>query len=82
MGWAVYGQRLPQALANVAFDLAPQSVSDPFLTRFGAHLLQVTDEEPGLLSLEDVRDEILAEIGRGLWDEQLASERESAKIER
>ena len=82
MGWAAYGQRMPREISDVAFHLPPQTVSDPFLSRFGAHLLLVTEQEPGLLNLEDVRDEVLAEIGSGLWAEQLASERATAKITR
>jgi peptidyl-prolyl cis-trans isomerase SurA len=82
MGWAVHGTRIPKEIADIAFDLPVGKVSDPFISRFGAHLLLVTAEEPGDLSLEDVRDEVLAEIGRTLWAGQLQQERAAAKIER
>lgn len=82
LGWSVYGARLPAELSNVAFDIPVGQVSDPFLTRFGAHLLLVTDEEPGDLSLEDVRGEVLVELGRELWASQLAHERAAASIVR
>lgn len=82
MGWGIYGQRIPREIADVAFDLPVGQVSEPFLSRFGAHLLVVTEEEPGQLSLEDVRGEVLAEMGRGLWSQQLAELKAAAKISR
>ena len=82
MGWAVYGQRIPREIADVAFRLPVKQVSNPFRSRFGAHLLLVTDEEPGDLSLEDVRNELLAEVGRKLWGEQVEQERAQAEISR
>ena len=82
MGWAVYGSRIPGEIADVAFDLPVGQVSEPFVSRFGAHLLLVTEEEPGQLSLEDVRDELLADLGRTLWSQQLVELKAAAKITR
>lgn len=82
VGWMVYGTNLPRELADVAFSLPLQAVSPPTRSRFGVHLLTVTAEEPGDLSLEDVRGEVLTDLGRRLWDEQLATERANAKITR
>jgi hypothetical protein len=80
VGWVVYGTRLPREIADVAFAVSLNTLSEPFTTRFGAHLILVTGEEPGDLSLEDVRSEVLADLGRHLWNEQLAKEKGSAKI--
>lgn len=81
LGWMTYGTRLPRELSQPAFRLQRGEVSAPIRTRFGVHLLTVTDAQPGDLSLEDVRSELLADIGQGLWDEQLAASRAAAKIE-
>jgi peptidyl-prolyl cis-trans isomerase C len=82
VGWITVGTRLPHEIAALAFTLAPGEVGGPFATRYGVHLVTVTEVKPGDLSLEDVRDEVLAELGERLWNEQLAEERAKAKIER
>ncbi len=82
VGWVVHGTRLPREIAEVAFRTPLRTVSEPFLTRFGAHLVTATEEEPGDLSLEDVRGEVLADLGRTLWNEQLTALRAAAGIER
>ncbi|MFV0445436.1 MAG: peptidylprolyl isomerase [Planctomycetaceae bacterium] len=82
MGWEVYGTWMPKELADVAFQLPVKEVSEPFRTRFGVHLLQVTEQEPGDLSLEDVRGEVLTALSQQRWNEQLQQQRVAAKIER
>jgi parvulin-like peptidyl-prolyl isomerase len=81
VGWITAGTRLPHEIAAVAFTLAPGEVGGPFVTRYGVHLVTVTEVQPGDLSLEDVRDEVLAELGEKVWREQLAQERAKARIE-
>lgn len=82
LGWVAYGTRLPRELSDAAFALKPGEISPPVASRFGVHLLTVTEVQPGDLSLEDVREEVLADLGKQLWDQQLAQERSQAKIER
>lgn len=80
VGWITYGGSLPRELVNAAFALKSGEISEPVVTRFGVHLVTVTDVRPGDLSLEDVRDDVLAELSQQLWHEQLATERSTARI--
>lgn len=82
LGWVVYGARLPRELSDAAFALQPGEISPPVVSKFGVHLLTVTGTQSGDLSLEDVRAEVLADLGKQLWAEQLTQERSRAKIER
>jgi parvulin-like peptidyl-prolyl isomerase len=61
--------------------MQPGEISEPFRTRFGVHLLTVTDRKPGDLSLEDVRGDVLAAMSRALWEQQAGEERARARIE-
>lgn len=71
---------MPAEFSDAAFRLAKGRLSEPVRTAFGMHLIEVTDEKPGQLSLEDVRDEVFGRISRELWDRQVAQERANAKI--
>jgi len=82
VGWASYGTRLPRELIDAAARLSVGEVSPVVETRHGLHLLTVTEIRPGDLSLEDVRGELLTDLGQQLWSELVASERAKAKIVR
>jgi parvulin-like peptidyl-prolyl isomerase len=82
VGWFGFRGRMPREFSRVAFALQPGEVSEPFATSFGVHLLTVTAERPGELSLEDVRREVFAELSEDLWDEIVGKQRAAAKIER
>lgn len=71
---------LPEAVSQAAYTLEKGEVSDIVLSPFGAHLVMVTEVEPGDLSLEDARPVIFKELAETLWDDTVASERETAKI--
>lgn len=81
-GFSTWGGSLPRPLAEVAFMLKAGEVSDPVRTRFGMHLLTVTERKPGDLSLEDVREQILDRLAESIWHETVELERAQAKIER
>jgi peptidyl-prolyl cis-trans isomerase D len=54
------------AFEQAAFDLEPGVVSDPVRSRFGYHLIEVTDIEGGEPKpFEDVREELVRELSRG-----------------
>lgn len=72
---------LPFAVSRAAYLLEKGEVSDIVLSPFGAHLVTVTGIEPGELSLEDARPVIFKELADLLWDDTVASERKSSKIE-
>jgi parvulin-like peptidyl-prolyl isomerase len=71
---------LPAVVADAAFRLDKGQVSDVIFSPLGAHLVTVTEVEPGELSLEDARPAIVEELSRKLWEETVAAERKSAKI--
>jgi parvulin-like peptidyl-prolyl isomerase len=73
--------RVAEAISRVAFTLEPGETSEPFRTRFGVHLVRVTQRTPGELSLEDVREQVLNELARRKWEEQVREERSRAEIE-
>jgi len=44
------------------------------------HLIQVTEREPGQLSPEDARPQILMRLSDQMWSQTIADERSRAKI--
>lgn len=82
LGFFRYRGKMPLAIARVAFSLKKGEVSEPFATPFGVHLVTVTDRKPGMLSLEDVRGQILDRLADDLWSETVRQERAKATIER
>jgi peptidyl-prolyl cis-trans isomerase C len=82
VGWFPYRGRMPTEISSIAFGLKKDVVSAPFRTRFGIHILKVTDLKPGTLSLEDARPEILRALSDNQWDRVVTQERSKAKISR
>lgn len=55
---------LPAAIANAAFALEPNKVSEPTISPFGFHLLRVTAVEAGSTrSFEQAKDELRQQVG-------------------
>ena len=80
----VFGARgkLPTSVTQGAFALKVNEISEPIVSAFGVHLIQVTERIPGDLSLEDVRSQIMERLSEQLWAEAVRGERKTAKIER
>jgi peptidyl-prolyl cis-trans isomerase C len=76
-----YSGKMPNEFSRVAFQLKVGEVSQPFRSRFGVHLCQVTERRPGDVSLEDVRDEVLSRLRDELWKEMAGQLRDTAKID-
>lgn len=74
--------KLPPTVSQAAFSLKTGEISDPVVSPFGVHLIQVTERHPGEFSLEDVRTVILDRLSRRLWAETVDKLRATAKIER
>lgn len=72
--------KLPSTLSKAAFALKVDEISDPIVTPFGVHLIQVTERHPGEFSLEDVRPVIFDHLSQELWKSTATNEREKAKI--
>jgi parvulin-like peptidyl-prolyl isomerase len=82
LGEFSYRGRMPVEFSRVAFALKTGEVSEPFQTRFGLHLLTVTEIIPGDLSLEDARPEIFQHLSSELQKGLLTQLREKAEIVR
>ncbi len=74
--------KLPAAVSQAAFGLKVNDISEPVVSPFGVHLIQVTERHPGDFSLEDVRPVIIDRLSQQLWTETVEKERATAKIER
>jgi peptidyl-prolyl cis-trans isomerase C len=80
LGTFPFSGRMPQEISRVAFKLKEGEVSEPFQTRFGLHLLTVTNIEPGILSLEDARKEIIEHLSNEMRTRLIASLRKKATV--
>ncbi|MDA1014015.1 MAG: peptidylprolyl isomerase [Planctomycetota bacterium] len=82
VGFFPYTGVMPAEFSRVAFRLKDDTISDAFRTDFGWHICQVTERKPGDLSLEDARPEIFRNLTTQKWQEVVAAERKTARIER
>jgi parvulin-like peptidyl-prolyl isomerase len=64
LGWIPRHGSLPETLAAAAFALDAGQVSQPVVTRFGVHLVQVTDVKPGTKTWRDVAGELQSSVVR------------------
>ncbi|MEX1230954.1 MAG: peptidylprolyl isomerase [Planctomycetaceae bacterium] len=71
---------MAKEITQTAFRLQPGELSEPFRSPFGMHIIVVNDRQPGQLSLEDVRAQVLEELGQNLWSETVARLQEDADI--
>lgn len=74
--------KLPSPVTRAAFAMKVDDISEPVVSAFGVHLIQVTERMPGDLSLEDVRPQIIERLSEQLWADTVSRERKTAKIER
>jgi peptidyl-prolyl cis-trans isomerase C len=80
IGQFVYRGKMPIELTSVAFRLKVGELSEPFQTRFGMHLLTVTEIVPGDLSLEDARAEIFDTLSQAVQKRLITELRKTANI--
>ncbi|HTI52446.1 MAG TPA: peptidylprolyl isomerase [Planctomycetaceae bacterium] len=81
LGFFPYSGKMPATFSHHAFQVKVGEISEPFRDTFGVHLCQVVERKPGDLSLEDVREEVLARQSQELWKETVAEMRKTAKID-
>jgi hypothetical protein len=80
VGWIAGRGKLPDELTAAALKLQPGELAGPIRSPFGVHLIQVTEREPGQLSPEDARPQILDRLSQRLWSDTVADERSRSKI--
>ncbi len=62
LGYFARGQMIPE-IDSVAFSLAPNQISDVFSSRFGYHILMVTDHQyPHQVPFEEIKDSLKARL--------------------
>lgn len=81
VGWFPYRGKMPASFTDRVFGLEKDEMTEPFATRFGVHLVRVTDVDPGTYSLEDVRTFVFDALAREVREKLIEKERESATIE-
>lgn len=82
VGFVNFHGEMPIEVCRAAFAMAIGEISEPIRSSYGVHLVQVTDIQPGQLSLEDVRETIIEALGEDLWSAEVARLGEAATIER
>jgi len=70
-----------EEFAKQAFALAKGDISQPFVTSFGVHLLQVTDVQPGDRTLLSLRQQIEQVMAQQIVRDALAEARRDAPVE-
>ena len=81
LGFVPYEGEMPVTITGPAFELKQGEISEPYLSPFGAHLVQVVDTQPGELSLEDVRTEVWNAMSDDGWQTIVDRRRKDARIE-
>lgn len=78
VGWFPYSGLMPADFSRRAFALKKGEMTQPFRSRYGAHLVLVTDREPGRLFIEDARAVIYRELEREEWSRIVSAEKNRA----
>ena len=81
LGYIPRRERMVEEFSSAAFRLKKGEVSPPVVTSFGIHLITVTEERPGNLTLVDVRDQITPPAAAELYRETGRNFRKTAKVD-
>lgn len=81
VGFFAYRGEMPSEVSKIAFAMKVDDLSQPIVSRYGLHLIQVTDRKRGMLSLEDARSQVLGQMSQEVWDKLAKQERAKARIE-
>ena len=80
IGWIDRRQPMPEAFSRAAFDLKPGAVSEPVVTTFGVHLIQVLETRPGTRTWEAAYDDLRRAVQGFLLDWMAERERSQTDV--
>jgi parvulin-like peptidyl-prolyl isomerase len=72
---------MPEIFSKAAFALGVNSVSEPVVTPFGVHLIQVLEIKPGDKTWNDVRSELVQAVTAHLFNWAAEQQRPHSKVE-
>ena len=72
LGWAVAGMFVPE-FEEVMGRLAEGQVSDPFMSRFGAHIIQIVERKRVELTPAEVREQVRGQLRESRYEEAYAN---------
>jgi len=81
LGFVARRGGLPERVAQAAFALDVDGLSEPVVSPFGVHLLRCTAIQPGTRSWEDVRPALVEGLSQELFRDLANQERPRGKIE-
>lgn len=81
LGFIPRRERMVEEFSAAAFRLKKGEISPPVLTPFGVHLITVTDEQPGTLKWQDVREQLITAAQVPAFHQLAAHLRKTAKVE-
>ena len=71
---------LDEEFSRVAFTLETKTISPPFLTAAGMHLLTVTEERPGSIPVEQIRPQLDRIVAQELLRQRVAGARQTTPV--
>ncbi|MCA8987058.1 MAG: peptidylprolyl isomerase [Planctomycetaceae bacterium] len=82
LGEFTFTGQMPAEITRMTFSTSVGELSQPFQSPYGMHLVQVTKETPGQLSLEDARPQIWKHFEDQLWSQTVSRLQSSGQIQR
>jgi len=81
LGFIPRRERMVEEFSAAAFRLKKGEISPAVLTPFGVHLITVTDEQPGTVKWQDVREQLITAAQLPLFRQLATQLRPRAKVE-
>jgi parvulin-like peptidyl-prolyl isomerase len=81
VGYFPRHDRMVEAFSTAAFALEPGQISQPVVTYFGVHLIEVTDVRAGTKTWKDAKNELLVPAAKDVFAKMATSLRSQAKVE-
>ncbi|MDZ4783652.1 MAG: peptidylprolyl isomerase [Planctomycetia bacterium] len=81
LGWIGRNGPMMPAFNDAAFALEKDQVSEPIITPFGVHLIQMTEEKPGDKQWSDVQEQLKQIVAKEIVEEIAKQQRANIKIE-